>query len=375
MEPEILEMIVKYKRLNQELDEAGGPGKNGGLFEEIISLEEDILAALGLPPAQSFISLLHGDDVDEILEALETSAREYEERPIKEPALILAEAALRGEGDPFDLLPMAGFCVHDYQIFMFERKLLGESSIERIDATIAEMKAAEKHLNDLGILGVQGIKKNPELYRMLINDGMHSLDEYLMINNVFDIGECDMDSWQFYIRGLINAKNNRLAEAVFDLSMAAERMDGFCEIFYNRGLALEMLGEFDRAMEDYSQALTCFSGDYRSLCNRGLLLARKGRLDEAMKDFNRAIEVNPHSYYAYCNRGNLHDMMDDLDCAIEDFSIAIALAPGESSLYCNRGISYFRMGRRERALEDLKKSAGMGDETAHRALKELFGEN
>lgn len=374
MDQEIREMIAKYKRLQLELDEAGGPGKSGGLFEELIGLEQEILAAAGLPPAKSFISLLYGDEVDEILKALETSAKEYGERPIKDPALLLVNAAIQKEGDPFDLLPMAGLTTHDYQLFMFEKKLLDESSIEAIDAILAEMRAAETHLGDLGIIGIQGVRKNPDLYRTLRDAGMHNLDEYLMRNDVFDLDEGEMEPRQFCLRGLVNADRERFTEAVADFTRAAEHMKDFHALYFNRGLARDMMELHDEALEDYSRAIQCNPGDYRSLCNRGMLFVRKGMMERALEDFERAVEVNPQSHFARCNRGNAYEALGEHERAVEDFTAAIALAPGQAYLYCNRGMSFLRTGKRDRALEDLKKAAEMGNEDAGEALKQFFEE-
>ena len=92
MEIDIREMHEHYKQMNRELDEVGGPEKDGRLFESIIVMEEDILRLFELPPAQKFRKILWGDDTVEVISRLCEASEEYANRPIRDTSLMLVDA-------------------------------------------------------------------------------------------------------------------------------------------------------------------------------------------------------------------------------------------------------------------------------------------
>ncbi len=369
---EIREKLKTYQRLNRELDEIGGPEKNGELFETIIYMEEDILKAVDLPPAKKNRSLLWEKDMDDIITKLEEAREEYDSRPIHDPTLMLMDAIFRHIDEPENILPMAGFSHHTYQIFLFSEKLLSSEDLSEIEKIIAEMKRAEEHLNDLGLLSMGGIRSYPDLYRELRDAGFEYLDEFLMHNDKFDLDDEDMDVRQFFLRGILNARNGNKDDAIRDFSSALKLRPDKAVIYYHRALAYESEKDLIKAFEDYSKAIEIDPEYYMALCNRGILLAFADQCDEAMKDFNHAIEAGPDMPFAYINRGNLYAELAKFELSIEDFTRAIALDPDIAYLYCNRGISFYRLGKKERALEDLEKSASMGHDLAKKALDELF---
>ena len=372
MNTEIREMLESYKRLYHELDEMGGPGKNGELFETVIGLEEDILEAMDLPPAQKYRKILWGENMDAVISQLNETREEYEKRPIRDKTLILVDAIVRQIDEPENILPLAGLSHHTYQIFLFREKLLASNAPDEADKIIAEMRKAEEYLNELGRLEMGGTKKHPDLYLMLREAGLQNLDEYLMRNDTFDLADEEMDARQFLIRGFIRANKGRIDDGIRDLSEAIRIMPDAASLYYNRAVAFEMKGDTAGAIDDYSLAIELVPENYQALCNRGAILAQEGMHEEALVDFNRAIAAKPQMLEAYCNRGNLYSVMERQEEAIDDFTKAIMLRPDEAYLYCNRGISYYRLGRKDKALEDLKKSACMGFEMARQALGEFF---
>lgn len=364
-------MVERYKDHYHALDEAGGPGEAGDLFETVIGLEEDILAAVDLPPAQQYRSILWGESVDEVVRGLARARDEYADRPIKDPAILLVNAAVNGVDDPANVLPMAGFSTHMYQEFMYG-KLLSSEGPEEADALIEEMRKAETRLSDLGIIGLDGVGKHRDLYRSLLEAGMLHLDEYLIHNEALDLEESEMDGRQLCLRGFHRAGRGMVDDAIRDLTMALEEIPGLGTIYYNRALLHEMKGDAGAAMADYDEAIRLDPDYGNAYNNRGLLKAEGGMLGEALRDFERAVALSPEEFQPLCNRGNARAAMDRHDEAIEDFTKAIFLRPGVAYLYCNRGVSYYRLGRRERALEDLRKSMDMGSELAEKFIREFY---
>jgi tetratricopeptide (TPR) repeat protein len=372
MNTEIKEMLETYKRLHRELDEGGGPEENGELFETVIGLEDDILQGMDLPPAQKFREILWGENVDDVAASLESARGEYVDRPIKDPVLMLVDAILNKKDDPCNLLPMAGFTVHMYQLFMFSEKLLYASGPRNTDEIISEMRQAEAYLGELGILGIEGIKKHADTYWMLRGAGMESLDEYLIHNDKFDLDDADMDARHFFFRGMRHFQKERIDEAIIDFTSSLWLKPDMAIVAYNRGLAFEKLGHPQRAVEDYSYAILSDPGNYYALCNRGIILLQEGFGDRAMDDFSRAISVRPDGPVAYCNRGITLAVLEDHGRAVEDFTMALLMDPDDADNLYNRGVSYYRLGREDKALEDLEKSAGMGFEKAKEALEVFF---
>lgn len=372
MNTEIRDMLESYKRLYRELDAVGGPGNNGELFETIISMEEDILGALDLPPAQMYRKILWGASVEDVLSGLDEARDEYEHRPIRDTALFLADAALKQIDEPENILPMAGFSHHTYQIFLYREKLLRAFNPAEIDDIICEMARAEERLSDIGLLEFEGIKAHRDLYHALREEGLDSLDEFLMNEGTFDLDDEDMDARQLYLRGLRSGMAGKYDEAIRDLTAAIRQRNDIASIFYNRGFAWDSINEPGRALEDYTRAIEIDPEHYLALCNRGLIRAMCDMHTEALEDFNAAIEARPGLFNAYCNRGNLLSELGDHRRAAEDFTMAIALKPDEGFLYCNRGISYHQLGWTDMALEDLNKSADMGCENAKRFLNDFY---
>lgn len=374
METEIREMLESYKKMYKELDDTGGPAENGELFEAIIGLEEDILRSVDLPLAQMYRKILWGDDIEGVIKQLDVAKDDYEKNGLHDPTLVLVNAIINKIDEPENVLPLAGLSLHTYQEFLFREKLLAANTPADADEIIAEMRSAEEHLNDLGKLEFGGIKKYPEQYTMLRTAGMHNLDEFLMLNDTFDLDDEDMTAKQFCLRGFIRTTKGKYEEAIIDFTHAIKVMPELANIYYNRAIVYEMMGDKAAAMDDYNDAIRLDPDDFKALCNRGVLRADWGWHEEALEDFNRAISLNPDAFQPYCNRGNLLALLEMHEDAIDDFSKAILMRPDEAYLYCNRGISYYQLGRKKKALQDIRKSSDMGFELAEEFMFKFFPE-
>lgn len=375
MNTDLREKLESYTRLHHELDETGGPGENGELFENIICLEEDILGSMDLPSAQKFREILWGDDIDAVMVSLQSARDEYESRPIKDPVLMLVDAILNQKDDPFNLLPMAGFTVHDYQLFIFSEKLLASSEPGQTDEVLSEMRLAEEHLGELGTLGIEGIRKNPELYEQLKEEGFDSLDEYLIHAGTFDLEDGDMDARQFYYRGRRRLEKEEYDNAIGDFTSSLWLGPDVAIVLYNRGLAFERKGDARMAVEDYSHAILCDSNYYKAYCNRGVVLAGEGMHERAIEDFTRAIELQPHQAPAYYNRAVMHVRLGDHERAVEDFTMVLLIGPEDGEVLYNRSLSYYQLGKHDRSIADMERAAALGHEEAKGMLEEASADD
>src|SRR5208337_2078163 len=164
--------------------------------------------------------MLRCDDTNGVIESLKSAKEGYDNRPIQDPVLMLMAAITNKIDEPEDILPMSGFTYHPYQIFLFSEKLLHTSTISEIDGILTEMRNAEAFLEELVRLEIGGIKKNNNLYLMLRGAGFENLDEYLMAAGAFDLDDKDMDAHQFYVRGLLKTKRDKIDETINDFTHA-----------------------------------------------------------------------------------------------------------------------------------------------------------
>lgn len=382
----IKEMIETHRRLHRKLKTIGGPEQDGELFEEILVLEEDILSVLELPPAQRYRDLLWGDDVEAVALSLDEARSAYLDRPIKDPVLVLVDAVLRHRDDPYNLLPVAGFTTHEYQLFMFSEKLLHTQGPTDTDAILAEMRLAEEHLLDIAVVRMRGIMSNPALYWKLREEGLECLDEFLITRGGFDLDDDDMDARQFFMRGTHYSRKGDSLSALRDLTACIWLDPGSDLAYYNRGVVQEELGDSRRAVEDYSHALLLDPHFNEALCNRGSIYAREGHPGRAVEDFSRVIGDGdaltpstrcPHppdpplpEYRARGSalRGQVYADLGRHDEAVEDFTRALTLGVDEADMRYRRGLSLRALGNEDRAREDFEKAAELGSDEARGAM-------
>ncbi len=144
------EKLTTYYHHYQELKENGGPEENTELFETVIELEEEIMAAYGLPPSHTHLQILwqfteKASLTDQVLEdtqqQLQTAATEHLMAPVKTNLEVLQEAK-SGKMSAFNVLPEIGQPTHDYPIFLFEEMLLKDKATP--EAVLQEMESVKE---------------------------------------------------------------------------------------------------------------------------------------------------------------------------------------------------------------------------------------
>ncbi|MBM2889908.1 restriction endonuclease [Leptospira interrogans] len=180
------EILQTYYNLCKELHSAGGPGRHGLLFEEILFLEKDILNEYSLPATVEYLNILWVKNsyavseqmIEQCLINLEKAKKKFKKQPAKSRLNILSEALTKPDANVFDFLPRIGITTHVYQNFLFEKKLIyGRESVADI---LTEMLLAEDHLNDLGRLSYDGNSNENYLrYKALKELSFRYLDDYL----------------------------------------------------------------------------------------------------------------------------------------------------------------------------------------------------
>ena len=203
------------------------------------------------------------------------------------------------------------------------------------------------------------------------------------------LNESNMSAEEYNSRGIANAKNGNLNQAIEDFNQAIElgsQLDPpslvLVDAYSNRGAANAEIGNLNQAIEDFSKAIELNPNFARAYNNRGIAYKRKGDYDKAIKDCNKAIEVTSQldslglaeAYYnrglTYADRDELDQAIEDfnhaiqrnpnfadtyrtpLDQAIKDFNQAIQRNPNLDKAYNDRGLAYIRKGDFNQAIED-----------------------
>ncbi|WP_125077671.1 hypothetical protein [Rufibacter latericius] len=144
------EKLTTYYHFYQELKEKGGPEENTELFEAVIELEEEIMAAYGLPPSHTHLQILWqftekvsptSEVLEETQEQLKAAATEHLMAPVKTNLELLQEAK-SGKMSAFNVLPEIGQPTHDYPIFLFEEMLLKDKATP--EAVLQEMESVKE---------------------------------------------------------------------------------------------------------------------------------------------------------------------------------------------------------------------------------------
>lgn len=123
--------IILLSEKSLLLEKLGGPENNSELFEEIFSIEDDILKSFGLPENSKFAQILKRNNIpsnhelEEMISILENIASEYLLAPTETSISVLTKAKDL-KLDPFGVLPELKIITHIYSIFVYEEILLKE---------------------------------------------------------------------------------------------------------------------------------------------------------------------------------------------------------------------------------------------------------
>ncbi len=144
------EKLRTYYHYYQDLKEKGGPEENTELFESVVELEEDIMAAYGLPPSHTHLQILwqltetvplSEEALQETQQQLQVAATEHLMAPVKTNLEVLLEAK-NEKLSAFNVLPEIGQPTHDYPIFLFEEMLLKDRATP--EAVLQEMEKVKE---------------------------------------------------------------------------------------------------------------------------------------------------------------------------------------------------------------------------------------
>ncbi|MBN1936085.1 MAG: BMP family ABC transporter substrate-binding protein [Anaerolineae bacterium] len=168
------------------------------------------------------------------------------------------------------------------------------------------------------------------------------------------------DPLGYYVRGRIQADQEKAEEAVADFSAAIERDPGFARAYYRRALLYVWpLEAYDEAFADLNQAIALAPEMSVAYLERGNLhLWHKQDPQAALADFNRFIELEPDNPQGYAERAVVYENLQDYAQAAVELTLALERAPEEDkpAYYFNRGRDYQFSGQLDKAIDDYDQS-------------------
>lgn len=192
---------------------------------------------------------------------------------------------------------------------------------------------------------------------------------------------------EFVERATRYAKENRIKDAMTDLSLAIRLNPRHVGAFINRGLLYGWMGQVAREIADYNKAIQINPKLAFTYLNRGTAYGKQKKTALELADYSKAIELDPNlllAYYyraqiyseqnkktlaltdldnmlridpkyhdAYIRRGNLYRDLDKKYLAIAEYTTAIRIDPASWLGYYNRGATLMSIKEYERAITDL----------------------
>ncbi len=277
--------LNKYYHIQRQLDEAGGPDNEAGLFEELVLLQENILASFGLPPAQKYIQKLwkfatyplSEDSIKKAIKTLQQAAEKHLLSPVTTAEEVL-ERAKDSQASAFDVLPELGFITHDYSIFIYQELFLTGK------ATARELLQELKKVHQLDYYA--------KLYHL-----KHTPEPEFDVNQVFDELNGELKFVQAYLQP---PEENPPAwtvydddeEEISDLDFAKQRPDYYFEPDATYELVKEPFG-VQEIVFSWDSGITLF-GHFREKPNRQIMLGcDKQKIQELLSGYSIGEDLLP----------------------------------------------------------------------------------
>jgi Flp pilus assembly protein TadD len=163
-------------------------------------------------------------------------------------------------------------------------------------------------------------------------------------NDTALISLCDLD-----------LRENRLEDAIFHASKAAEIRPDSPDAHSRLGVALSASGRNEEASIHFQKALETHQIRPRVHYNLGTLLLDSGHLDEAIAEFQKELQIQPEFVEAHNNLGIALTSKGELDEALAHFEKAVELDPHLPKVHHNIAMILLRQGQLDQAIAHLQK--------------------
>lgn len=204
----LIKLVEKYIQKKSELEEKGGPSSDGNLFEEVLSLEEEILDNFGLPQIKKYQESLWKihtpSDIEKVIEVLQELAIQYLSGDASS-SISLIKRAKENFSNPYDILVQLGYKTHVYTLTIF--KLYIENQVSEKEL-LSELDNSKELLGEIGKLMNFDKPEKEQLFIDLQNKGLKLLEK--AINSEF------WDEYNTYSFKVIDSHTHVYSEEVMD---------------------------------------------------------------------------------------------------------------------------------------------------------------
>jgi tetratricopeptide (TPR) repeat protein len=126
-------------------------------------------------------------------------------------------------------------------------------------------------------------------------------------------------------KGYDHYKENRLKEALQELSLAIETHPENSEAYFWRARTLIRLEQYDKAIADLKAVVNLNPRYSPAYDNLGWLFMRRNDYDESLSNLNKSIELKPDNGWAHYMRGRVFFNKGDFQKAVENAETACKL--------------------------------------------------
>jgi hypothetical protein len=185
MDNNLHHVLREISNLQLALNKAGGPTKNGELFEEILQIQESVLSKFGLPtnhPAcESYLYFETPPTDTEIsnrIKLLHELAVDYlSSVPLSDIKIL--QIARQDYRNALNVLAELSLPTHSYTVFVYEDILLEDK--DTIENVLHELRFVSKLgvLQTLGELEQGAIKNETEIIKLLEINGLKYIQQFV----------------------------------------------------------------------------------------------------------------------------------------------------------------------------------------------------
>ena len=126
-------------------------------------------------------------------------------------------------------------------------------------------------------------------------------------------------------KGYDHYKENRLEDAIDELSQAIEIDPQNFEAYFWRARAFMHKGQFENAIGDFNRVVDLNPAYSQAYDNLGWLYMRRNEYDQSLAYLNRSIDLKPKNGWAYYMRSHIFFKKGDLKNALENAQTACKL--------------------------------------------------
>ena len=185
MDNNLHHVLREISNLQLALNKAGGPTKNGELFEEILQIQESVLSKFGLPtnhPAcENYLYFETPPTDTEILNRIkllhEIAVDYLSAEPLSDIKIL--QIAKQDYRNALNVLAELSLPTHSYTVFVYEDILLEDK--DTVENVLHELRFVSK----LGVLGTLGeleqgaIKNEVEIIKLLEINGLKYIHQFV----------------------------------------------------------------------------------------------------------------------------------------------------------------------------------------------------